>query len=166
MAVEWSPVTKDVIHTAREIIEEHLPELIEASIAFIFRNEAPFSNGKRTLGMTKKVAPEYRAMGFDYDFLIWFGRDAWLGLTEHQRKALIHHELCHCSFDEDEKAKIMPHDFEEFDVIIRLYGFWWPDAERTVSAAQIALPMMELQRSIGKLDAIDPGRMTMLPQRN
>ena len=30
-------------------------------------------------------------------------------------------------------------DFEEFDKIIKLYGFWWPTAERTVEAVQVLM---------------------------
>ena len=143
-----------MLEIAREIIAEHEEDLQEASVAFMFRQPAPASNGKVTLGQAEKVNAEWQALGIDHDFIIWLSLDHYQSMDEHQRRALIHHELMHCDFDQDEKASIRPHDFEEFDKIIRLYGFWQPNGNSTVEAVQAALPMMELKKT-GSVVALD-----------
>lgn len=165
MAVEWLQVDQEVLDIAKQVIEDHMPELQDASIGFLFRETGPVSNGRVTMGMAKKVDAQYQALGLDYDFIIWLAQDIYYSLNELQRTALIHHELCHCSFDDDDKPKMVKHDFEEFDVIIRLYGFWRPNGARTIEAVQAALPMMELGQL--RVEAIDPSRMKVtLEQRS
>lgn len=155
MANELVPVTPDVLDIARELIAEHEDHLNDAAIAFLFWSEGSQSAGRIVLGKAEKVNKKYQALGFDYDFIIFLNMPVYISLDEMQRRALIHHELLHCIFDEDEKASIAPHDLEEFNKIIRMYGFWWPSAEPTVSAVQVALPMMEL-RSMGRVETLDP----------
>lgn len=167
MANELVPVTDEVLALARDIIEEHEPELQEASIAFLFWTEGPQKAGKAVLGQAKKVGKEYQALGFDYDFIIYLSKPMYYALDEHQRRALIHHELLHCEFvndpnTEEQKAVIVPHDLEEFNKIINLYGFWWPMAEKTVEAVQVALPMMELKRAVGKVETLEPAMISRL----
>lgn len=167
MANELVPVTKEVLSLVREIVEEHEPELLEASIALLFWKESPQKGGKTVLGQAKKVGKEYQALGFDYDFIIYLSLPMYQSMNEHQRRALIHHELLHCGFvddqnTEEQKATIIPHDLEEFDKIINLYGFWWPSAERTVEAVQVALPMMELQRAVGRIETLEPSMIAKL----
>ena len=160
MAAEWLKVDDEVLDLAADIITEYIPELQDASIAFLFRSEAQRSGDRITMGQAKKVSAEYQALGLDNDFLIWLAQDIWYSLTEHQKRALVHHELLHCGFsnDKDPKPKLKPHDFEEFDAIIAIYGFWRPNGGRTVEAVQAALPMMELKRA-PHLEALDPAVM-------
>lgn len=162
MADKWILVDQEVLDIAGEIISEHLPELDGSSIAFMFRDKAPNSNGKVTMGQAKKVSGEWQALGLDYDFFIWLAQDIWYSLTEAQKRALVHHELMHCGYSgegEDQKPTMIPHDMEEFNAIIRLYGFWWPTAQRTVEAVQAALPMMEIKRQPARVEALDPARL-------
>lgn len=157
MANELVPVTEDVLDIVREIVEEHEPQLSELSLAVLFWKESPQKGGKFVLGQAKKVTKEYQALGFDHDFIIFLSMPQFYNMDEQQQRALIHHELMHCGYDdEDEKAYIVPHDFEEFDKILKLYGFWWPTAERTVEAVQSALPMMELHRPAGRIETLEP----------
>ena len=44
-------------------------------------------------------------------------------MTPEQRRALIDHELSHCSFL-DQVPEMRHHDIEEFKHIIERYGFW------------------------------------------
>lgn len=161
MAAEWVQVDPLVLELAEEIINEHCPDLLDASIAFLFKTEAPQSNGQIVLGQAKKVGAEWQALGLDHDFFIWLAQDIWYSLDDNQKRALVHHELCHCGFsqkeDEDPKPKMIPHDFEEFNIIIQLYGFWRPNSSRTIEAVQAALPMMDFTEARkARLSALDP----------
>ena len=133
--------TDDVIKLVESVMMRHHEHLEDARIGVLFRDEAPESNGRLTLGMTKKVTDEMRAAGLDYHFIIWFAEDQWKLLTQHQRTALVDHELHHCQLD-GVKPKIRPHDFEEFNEIIARYGIWWPESHGTKVAVQAALPLL------------------------
>lgn len=153
MAVEWIQVDGEVIDLAKDVIEKWHPDLAEASIAFVFRSEAPVTNGMITYGQAQRIKPEHQLLGLDHDFLIWLAQDRWYGLTEAQKVALIDHELCHCMITAKGEAKLQPHDIQEFACIIERHGFWWPNPERFIEAVQAAMPMMELKRS-GRVEAV------------
>ena len=56
--------------------------------------------------------------------MIWIQEEIWRLLGEDGKRALLDHELSHCSFDTNDEAVIIPHDFEEFSVIIERHGLW------------------------------------------
>jgi hypothetical protein len=89
----------------------------------------------------------------DLDFLIWISKPDWLSFQPSQRKALLHHELCHCEWDAEEGARILGHDIEEFHEVIAAHGLWMPDLEATARAIQPHLPKLEGR---GKVKAVDP----------
>jgi hypothetical protein len=138
MATEWERVPSAVVKLAEELIYEHHPNLLSARIGILFRSEAPVSGGKRTLGQASTVNAKWKPLlREEYDFIIWLAADAWLGeLTDHQRRALLDHELYHCHLNNEDKAEIRPHDIEEFAEIIQRYGFWRDDLERVRLAVQ------------------------------
>ena len=120
----YTEVTPIVLDLAREIIRDHHLSLFDARIAFVFRDEAPVdSQGLATLGKAAKVTPQMKAAGFDYDFLIWLAEDKWTHLGERQRRALIDHELTHCTIF-DGQPRMLKHDIGEFTVIVERYGLW------------------------------------------
>ena len=156
---EFSKITEEVIDIATEIIDEYIPELQDASIGFLFRDKAPKKGNGVVLGQARRVGAEYAALGLDYDFIIWLAEDWYYNLDDGQRKALIHHELLHCEItykDDEPVAKMRNHDFEEFNDIIKIYGFWRPRSEDLVEAVQAALPLMEIPQKQGRVEAVDP----------
>ena len=122
MAVEWIRAKQEVIDIAQDIIDKYHPTLGEARIAFLFRSEAPISGGRATLGKAAKVNAQWKPLlQDDFDFVIWFAYDRWSLFSKKQRRALVDHELCHCRLEGDD-PEIVPHDIEEFNVIIQRYG--------------------------------------------
>lgn len=164
MAVEWFKAEGPVLDLARRVIARYHPRLADARVLFIMRSEAPTSNGKITYGKAKKLSAELQ-VHINADFIIWFAKDEWLGLTAAQREALMDHELMHCYWD-GLTASMRPHDVEEFTEIIVRHGFWWPGSmnfERAAKlAAQMPLPIEpspdEPQRA-GSVGTIDFGRI-------
>lgn len=149
----YSKAPQEVISIAKQLIAEYHSDLQDASIGFLFRDEAPESDGRVTLGMAKKIGDTERVF-MDYDFIIWLAEDKFYTLNSHQQTALIDHELTHCVFL-DEKAKIRKHDVEEFAVIIQRYGLWWPGAGE-LKAAMLQAPLFEPERN-GRIEAADIG---------
>lgn len=152
----------DVIELVNTMIVRYHEHLEDANIGVLFRDEAPNSGGHVTYGQAKKVSEDARAAGLDYHFIIWFAEDMWHGLSESQRTALVDHELMHCQYamvDGEFKAKIRPHDFEEFNDIIARHGLWWPGARETQQAIQAhTLPLFGRQ---GKVEALNGAQMAL-----
>lgn len=163
MAVIWTKAKDEVLELAQELIEEHHPDLSDAAIGIVFRDTAPVSNGKVTLGQASKVPPKMLPY-LDLDFLIWLAADFWEDATSVQRRALLDHELCHCSSFEGENT-IRPHDIEEFAEIVERYGYWNSGlvVARPAFEAAMQYPLPGLNGDAGqpktsglRLVAIDP----------
>lgn len=163
MATEWMKAPPEVLEIAEELIGKYHDSLVEANIAFLFRDKAPASNGRITLGQAKKVSPDTQMlMPVKYHFLIWLAEDMWQSLDHKQRMALVDHELSHCFFDGAGNASIVKHDIEEFNTVIERWGFWWPGAQATARAiSQAPLPMNGLRQQ-GRRDAIEPEAVACL----
>lgn len=144
---------QSVIDLVEEVMLRYHEGLEDARIGVLFREEAPVSGEKTTLAATKKVTDEMKAAGLEYDFIIWFAADWWNRLSLAQQTALVDHELCHCDFDANQgKAKILPHDVEEFNQVIARHGFWWPGANETHKALQSST--MPLFGRMGRVEVV------------
>ena len=120
----WSKANDEVLATARVAIDQWHPELVNARIGFMFRDEATKSQGRQVWGQASKVADKMKAL-VNLDFVVWVAFDIWESLTSDQRLALIDHELCHCQYyAAEEKAVLRGHDIEEFLVVIERHGYW------------------------------------------
>jgi hypothetical protein len=155
MPAKYSTAPDEVIDIANELIEAYHPGLADAYIGFLMRLDEVKRKGMVVLGQASKVTPAHR-MFMHYHFIIWISAPNYVSLTELQRRALIDHELCHCEYDgtkETNQASILPHDIEEFDVILRRYGFWRPGGKRTENMIQ---KRFAVEAAAGKVSAIDP----------
>jgi hypothetical protein len=90
-------------------------------------------------------------------FVIEISASVWEGLDERGRRALVDHELMHCTIeftdDLEMKLAIRGHDVEEFFGIVRRHGLWKGDIEQMaiVTAEQLR---MDLDRVTGEI--LDP----------
>ncbi len=153
----WTEVSSEVLEIAQDLIQKHHPDLQDARVAFVFRDKASKSANKMVLGKASKISDKLKAAGLDYDFLIWLAEKEYSGLLPEQQRALIDHELCHCSFLDD-VPEMRHHDIEEFKSIIERYGFWnysLLEVKPTLmNALQIKLPIEVPER--GAVIAIKP----------
>lgn len=155
MPAKYATAWDEVIEIAQELIDEYHPELRDAYIGFLMRMDRVQRKGMAVLGQASKVSPANR-MFMHYHFIIWISGPEYMNMTSIQRRALIDHELCHCEYDgtkETNQASILPHDVEEFDVILRRYGFWWPGAARTENMIQ---KRFAIEEAAGRVSAVDP----------
>lgn len=153
----YSEVTPDVLGIANKIITRYHPPLTLARVGFLFQDEASKKAGNYVLGSASKTSDKERAAGLDYDFIITLAKDMWQDLSQHQREALIDHELCHCDFTQG-YARMRGHDIEEFHCIVERYGLWKSDlAVFGQVVEQHLLPGMatELHR-MGAVLAVNP----------
>jgi hypothetical protein len=154
----WSEPSSEVLDIARELIDQFHPDLKEAKIGFVLRDEAPVSNGKQTCGKASKISDKLRSH-LDLDFLIWIAEDVYTKFTPEQRRALIDHELYHCNYT-DGIPKMLHHDVEEFLPIVERYGLWNYDLLRgrgvLEKAVQESLPFVTER---GAVISVDPEQM-------
>lgn len=135
--IEWWTVDETVVELAKELIEKYHKPLKNARIGLLFRDEAPISNGKATLGRASKISDKWKPLLKDrYHFMIWLAYDRWQMLDNRSRRALLDHELCHCIMESDGKISIRPHDIEEFNDVIQRHGLWNVDAQQMALAVQ------------------------------
>lgn len=99
-----------------------------ARVAYLSSDNPRKSNGRAVLGSCEKVPPKWH-WAADYDYLVTVYEPNAEGLTDAQRRILLHHELLHISVEQTEdggeKYAIASHDVEEFAEIIRLHGVDW-----------------------------------------
>ncbi len=155
----WSKVSDSVLHIANDLIYDFHAELAAARVGFVFRSEAGKSCGMKVLAKASKVSPKMQ-VHMKLDFLIWIAEDIWGDLSIEQRKALIDHELYHCSYIGG-AAKMRAHDIEEFEPILKRYGLWHINLFRLKDTLESAC---QLKLSIpgetgGAVVAVEPGTM-------
>lgn len=142
---EWDDTDKMVRAYAPEAIAKILIPVYHGHlrgrpIAYLWLKDME-RNGKITLGKASKAGGKVRYFG-EVEFIIDFNWSWWQRLTPRERIALVDHELTHCGAVED-KPTMIPHDVEEFSVIVRKWGLWKPDLEEfgkaVTDAAQMSL---------------------------
>ena len=143
---------------AEELIQDHHRSLVDARIGILFRDEAPKSRGRRTLGKAQKVADNWKPLlKQDLDFIIWLAADVWNDeLSEDQKRALLDHELHHCYLDEKLRPRLRGHDVEEFLTIIHRHGLWKPDLERLGDVVQRLQLPLSMRGMDGQVVAVEP----------
>jgi hypothetical protein len=119
---EWVEAPEEVVNIAETLIQEHHPDLASADIAFAMKSEKKFKLKSHQIWAQASKIPAKLSAFVNYDFLIWIQWEIWEKLSDVQKQALIDHELCHCTIDET--PKIIPHEIEEFSVVIERFGLW------------------------------------------
>ena len=99
---------------------EHLANIHVACLAV----ESLKSKGMVTWAKIKKASPiEFCLSGADVILVV--NEEVWRDLTRKQRIALLDHEFCHVTWDQDDgKLAMIGHDLEEFNAVVRRHGSW------------------------------------------
>jgi Putative phage metallopeptidase len=150
-AVNFERIPAD--HEAYEILEdirsEFHEELEDARIVLAWRIALkPDTDGHLVLGKCVKASDLQREFA-DYDFVILLNREVWESreFSDHNKRALIDHELCHAARAEEPKTeepkvddrgrpvwRVRKHDIEEFEAIVTRHGCYKKDLERFAEA--------------------------------
>lgn len=129
MAVEYRKADDEVYDIARDIIDKHHPNLENVEIVFLMRTPTPKRGGVEVWGQASKASAKHRALADgEFRFIIELADEVWEDLDIAHKRALIDHELCHCTREEDDKGEIVyairGHDVEEFNEIVERHGHW------------------------------------------
>lgn len=103
------------------ILASH-PHLLGATIGYFkLDKDAPtLKNGHKKLAISRRMSGTVQYFS-NLDFAICFYGDAWDVMDKEQRRAVVDHELCHCSI-KDGEWQIIEHDIEDFDAVIERHG--------------------------------------------
>lgn len=103
------------------------PALRHRSIAYLFVENMSEGGQRVKLGVAAKANSKLQLLA-KVDFVITFNFTAWCDLSFEARVALVDHEITHCDVDAETGQPVMiPHDIEEFGVIVSRYGLWKND---------------------------------------
>lgn len=130
----------DVTAIAQKVREKHHRQRLSAAakIAYVLV-PGHKGGGRHWIGRAEAVNGHRRLL-CPADFIIRIDWRAWRRLWDHQREALIDHELEHCIVEVDakgnEKNAIREHDLMEFCAIYERHGAWLRDIEAWESVAK------------------------------
>ncbi|MGH9960362.1 MAG: putative metallopeptidase [Pyrinomonadaceae bacterium] len=127
MAKEYSsaPEVRDI---AERLIEILKPELEGFEIQYVFCSEKLMHGGREVSGLARKVVGlnAFLAGHSEGFFVLETSKLAWDLMTENQRIAYVHHELCHFGISDEGSLTIIPHDIEEFNHVAEVHGEYHP----------------------------------------
>lgn len=148
---EWihAPEVEAIAETLIDIVDRHA-DLRRVRIEYVFIDKAPKSKGSIVWGRARKLTglaaffaverrdrpPVFRAPA--PFFVIEISHDIWQDLDDRQRRALVDHELSHCTVDIDDEGVVVlgmiGHGIEEFAGVVERNGLWSPSSERFARA--------------------------------
>lgn len=114
-AAKVQAIAEDLIK--REITFDHYRQF---NLVCLFASELGDSWAK-----IERANPKVRLLA-EVDLILVVAAEQWAYLSEIQQEALVFHELCHYTTNEDGKLLKVAHDVEEFSQVLRRYGPWEP----------------------------------------
>ena len=102
-----------------------------ARIAYLSSDHEKRSSGKTIYAQCERVPDKYK-WSIPYDFTVTVYEPNVERMTEEQIGVLMLHELLHAGVEVDgneETYRIIPHDVEDFRVIISRYGLDWANEQ-------------------------------------
>ena len=125
----YAQIGADLIEKEKAL--EHIKES-EATIVYLSSEQAKTSGQKKIFAQCEKVPQKYK-WGIPCDFTITVFEPNVAGMTEDQLKILLFHELLHVGIERNddgtEKYSTVPHDLEDFKLIIDRFGTDWTDVK-------------------------------------
>ena len=155
-------VPRDPYALMDDLIASNHSDLRDARIALAWATGwRPDPEGHLRLGQARKAAEVDRQL-HDHDLVILLNPNAWTRVdwTDRQRAAILDHELCHFAAKRDKKSgeivedekgrtvyRIVKHDIEEFQAVVRRHGCWHGQLELMAKTAmqRADAPLLEPQ---------------------
>ena len=126
----YTEIGQDLIET-----EPSLESIRESDVQIIYLSSShkKLTGGQRVFGQCEKIAEKYKwGIPCDFTVTIFEPNVAESNFTDEQIRALVHHELLHVGVEREdtligpeEKYFIVPHDLEDFRLILEKYGLNW-----------------------------------------
>lgn len=114
----------EIKQIAEKLIEIFKPELASFEIRYVWASENPKKDGRECIGLARKITGlNAHLAGWDEGFFVLeTGIEAFNLLDENGKIAYVLHELCHFGITDDGNLWIVPHDTEEFNQVVEVFG--------------------------------------------
>lgn len=114
----------EIKQIAAHLIEIFKPELEAFEIRYIWASENPRKDGRECVGLARKITGlNAHLAGWDEGFFVLeTGIEAFNSLDENGKIAYVLHELNHFGITDDGNLWIVPHDIEEFNQVVEVFG--------------------------------------------
>lgn len=130
---------------AKVLIRAIHKHLVTAAIAYVYREKMK-TRDRIVWGKASKAGGRVNFFA-GYDLVMEINWQQWKLLSDHQKVALVDHELSHFGKDETPGGEtawvLISHDIEEFGGIVRRWGLWRDDltvfAGSVVQAHQLGM---------------------------
>lgn len=142
---------------ADDLIKKHHPHLVNVPIEYVFRSKHKKKGGAEVWGTASKVGGrnawlktplEERSLLAKEFFVLEIAQDIWVKLDESRQVALVDHELTHMDVDIDSgKLVLVPHDVEDFSIILRRHGLYREEVRSFVTAGAEQMTLLALMDS-------------------
>ena len=128
---KYAEIGADLIKTEEALVDI---QNSQATIIYLSSEHEKKSNGKIVHAECEKVSEKYK-WGIPCDFTITVFEPNVVGMTDEQLRILIFHELLHVGIvfnsDGTESYSVLPHDLEDFKLIIDRYGTDWSKVDES-----------------------------------
>ena len=122
---EYTEIGEDLIENEDALA--HIRES-EATIIYLGSDKAKTSRGRTVFGECEKVVDKNK-WAIPADFLVVVYEPNCADMDDEQLRVLLLHELLHVGIDHDkddnEVYRVVPHDLEDFRLIVDRYGTDW-----------------------------------------
>lgn len=126
---EYAKIGNELIQTEEAL--EYIRNS-NASIIYLSSEHKKTGNHKKIYAQCEKIADKYK-WGIPCDFTITVFEPNIEGMTEEQIRILLFHELLHVGIEVDDDGEehysCVPHDLEDFKLIIDRFGTDWDKVE-------------------------------------
>jgi hypothetical protein len=124
--ISYDKCGEDIENLLKDLISQYKTDLVNCKFALLYKNREIKRKDQIVFATVQKTGPKIKALT-EYDYIITIAYPTWNALSDLERRSVLHHELCHCFVEDDEKTgeekkQIIPHDFENFYEIAKHYG--------------------------------------------
>jgi len=149
--IRFIEANEEATNIMDSIIDEHFPELKDATIKILFDTKKRTYGDKIVLGRMSSTNDLVRRLTDDLseegcDYVMYLDQIAFENIPEKDKIRLIRHELRHCRVtvgSESIKYGIIPHDIEDFAQEVKLNSDDVDWAKRAVALASDIYAQME-----------------------
>lgn len=125
----YAEIGADLVKT--EKVLEHIKNS-EATIVYLSSEQKKMIGPKKVHAQCEKIPQKYK-WGIPCDFTITVFEPNVAGMTDEQIRILLFHELLHVGIDRNddgtESYSTVPHDLEDFKLIIDRFGTDWSEVK-------------------------------------
>jgi len=120
---DYLDAPEDVEELARaRFLQNPLMDACKAKIKYLVKS----AKKSTWLGQTHLAHGPWKHLSdFDYVIILW--AEWWECASDHDKQALLYHELLHIALTQNETWALRKHTIQEFPEVVKQFGAWTPE---------------------------------------